>query len=152
VAAPSCSTGPGWLAQFGLPAAEAFETMMRIRGLHVLLTHQCTRECDHCFVWGSPSRRSTLTLASLRVVRIGLVDLAFPRRRLSSVALGWIHSTRMALVEAQAEAEDALRRSAAPDAQAQPREAAKSRFSANERQPFQRVHRLEVPWRCPDRR
>ena len=35
---------------------------MRISGLHVLLTYQCTLECDHCFVWGSPRQRGTLPL------------------------------------------------------------------------------------------
>ena len=27
---------------------------MKLEGLHILLTYKCTRECDHCFVWGSP--------------------------------------------------------------------------------------------------
>jgi hypothetical protein len=30
------------------------EVNMELRGLHILLTYQCTYECDHCFVWGSP--------------------------------------------------------------------------------------------------
>jgi MoaA/NifB/PqqE/SkfB family radical SAM enzyme len=35
---------------------------MKLSGLHILLTYQCTFECDHCFVWGSPWQRGTLTL------------------------------------------------------------------------------------------
>jgi MoaA/NifB/PqqE/SkfB family radical SAM enzyme len=35
---------------------------MKLDGLHILLTYQCTYECDHCFVWGSPWQTGTLTL------------------------------------------------------------------------------------------
>lgn len=35
---------------------------MKLSGLHILLTYQCTYECDHCFVWGSPWQTGTLTL------------------------------------------------------------------------------------------
>jgi MoaA/NifB/PqqE/SkfB family radical SAM enzyme len=38
---------------------------MRLSGLHILLTYQCTCECDHCFVWGSPWQTGTLTLAQI---------------------------------------------------------------------------------------
>jgi MoaA/NifB/PqqE/SkfB family radical SAM enzyme len=38
---------------------------MKLSGLHILLTYQCTFECDHCFVWGSPWQRGTLTLAQI---------------------------------------------------------------------------------------
>ena len=34
---------------------------MKLSGLHILLTYQCTYECDHCFVWGSPWQTGTLT-------------------------------------------------------------------------------------------
>jgi MoaA/NifB/PqqE/SkfB family radical SAM enzyme len=34
---------------------------MKLEGLHILLTYQCTCECDHCFVWGSPRQTGTLT-------------------------------------------------------------------------------------------
>ncbi|MBI5946224.1 MAG: radical SAM protein [Chloroflexi bacterium] len=34
---------------------------MKLSGLHILLTYQCTYECDHCFVWGSPWQSGTLT-------------------------------------------------------------------------------------------
>lgn len=34
---------------------------MVLRSLHILLTYQCTLECDHCFVWSSPWQTGTLT-------------------------------------------------------------------------------------------
>jgi hypothetical protein len=37
-----------------------------LRELHLLFTYQCTFECDHCFVWGSPSQSGTMTLAQVR--------------------------------------------------------------------------------------
>lgn len=39
---------------------------MQLSGLHLLLTYQCTFECDHCFVWGSPWQTGTLTLENIR--------------------------------------------------------------------------------------
>lgn len=39
---------------------------MKLTGLHLLLTYQCTFECDHCFVWGSPWQSGTMTLADIR--------------------------------------------------------------------------------------
>jgi len=39
---------------------------MRLTGLHLLLTYQCTFECDHCFVWGSPWQTGTMTLENIR--------------------------------------------------------------------------------------
>ena len=41
---------------------------MKLSGLHILLTYQCTFECDHCFVWGSPWQKGTLTLAQVEVI------------------------------------------------------------------------------------
>lgn len=41
---------------------------MDLTGIHVLLTYQCNLECDHCFVWGSPWQRGTMTLRQLRQV------------------------------------------------------------------------------------
>ncbi|HLO33216.1 MAG TPA: radical SAM protein [Anaerolineales bacterium] len=38
---------------------------MKLAGLHILLTYQCTYECDHCFVWGSPRQTGTLTLQQI---------------------------------------------------------------------------------------
>ncbi len=33
-----------------------------LSGLHLLLTYQCSFECDHCFVWGGPFQTGTMTL------------------------------------------------------------------------------------------
>lgn len=41
---------------------------MKLTGLHLLLTYRCTRECDHCFVWGSPSQRGTMSLEQVRTI------------------------------------------------------------------------------------
>jgi MoaA/NifB/PqqE/SkfB family radical SAM enzyme len=41
---------------------------MELSGLHLLLTYQCTFECDHCFVWGSPFQKGTMTLPQVRQV------------------------------------------------------------------------------------
>jgi len=41
---------------------------MKLTGLHILLTYQCTFECEHCFVWGSPFQSGTFSLESLRKV------------------------------------------------------------------------------------
>jgi len=38
---------------------------MKLSGLHILLTYQCNFECDHCFVWGSPWQKGTLTLEQI---------------------------------------------------------------------------------------
>ena len=39
---------------------------MKLSGLHLLLTYQCTLECDHCFVWGSPWQSGTMSVADIR--------------------------------------------------------------------------------------
>lgn len=39
---------------------------MVLKGVHFLLTYQCTEECDHCFVWGSPDHLHTMTLKQVR--------------------------------------------------------------------------------------
>jgi pyruvate-formate lyase-activating enzyme len=41
---------------------------MKLSGLHLLLTYQCTFECDHCFVWGSPFQSGVMTLTEIREV------------------------------------------------------------------------------------
>ncbi len=52
---------------------------MKLTGLHLLLTYQCTLECDHCFVWGSPWQSGTLTLRQIddilrQAVELGTID------------------------------------------------------------------------------
>ena len=39
---------------------------MKLTGLHLLLTYRCSLECDHCFVWGSPWQKGTMTLGQVR--------------------------------------------------------------------------------------
>lgn len=41
---------------------------MELKGLHLLLTYQCTFECEHCFVWGSPWQTGTMTLGNIREI------------------------------------------------------------------------------------
>ena len=41
---------------------------MKPDGLHILLTYQCTYECDHCFVWGSPRQKGTLTFERIEQI------------------------------------------------------------------------------------
>jgi MoaA/NifB/PqqE/SkfB family radical SAM enzyme len=41
---------------------------MNLTGLHLLLTYQCTFECEHCFVWGSPFQQGTMSLEQIRQV------------------------------------------------------------------------------------
>jgi organic radical activating enzyme len=41
---------------------------MKLEGIHILLTYQCTFECDHCFVWGSPWQTGTLTLEQIKII------------------------------------------------------------------------------------
>jgi hypothetical protein len=40
-----------------------------------LLSYRCTEECDHCFLWGSPQARGTMTLAQVRDVLRQAADL-----------------------------------------------------------------------------
>jgi MoaA/NifB/PqqE/SkfB family radical SAM enzyme len=48
---------------------------MKLTGLHILLTYQCTFECDHCFVWGSPWQSGTLTLEQIRRILVQAREL-----------------------------------------------------------------------------
>lgn len=41
---------------------------MIISGLHLLLTYQCTFECDHCFVWSSPSQPGVMNLVQVHEI------------------------------------------------------------------------------------
>lgn len=41
---------------------------MQIKGLHLLLTYQCTFECDHCFAWGSPWQSGTMDINQVRKI------------------------------------------------------------------------------------
>jgi hypothetical protein len=55
---------------------------MKLKGIHFLLSYRCTDECDHCFLWGSPNARGTMTLAQIRDVlqqatELGTVDTVY---------------------------------------------------------------------------
>ncbi len=39
-----------------------------LEGVHFLLTYKCIFECDHCFVWGSPSASGTFTIRQIEDV------------------------------------------------------------------------------------
>jgi len=39
---------------------------MKLSTIHLLLTHQCLSECDHCYVWGGPRQRGVMSLATVR--------------------------------------------------------------------------------------
>lgn len=39
-----------------------------LTGIHILLTYQCTFECDHCFLYSSPRAEGTMTLPQVRSV------------------------------------------------------------------------------------
>jgi organic radical activating enzyme len=41
---------------------------MKLTGLHFLLSYQCTYECDHCFVWGSPFQSGTFNFKAIENV------------------------------------------------------------------------------------
>lgn len=41
---------------------------MELNGLHLIVTYQCTFECDHCFVWGSPFQSGTMTIETIRLI------------------------------------------------------------------------------------
>jgi MoaA/NifB/PqqE/SkfB family radical SAM enzyme len=44
------------------------EIIVKLQGLHILLTFLCNYECEHCFVWGSPRQTGTLTLEQIEEV------------------------------------------------------------------------------------
>src|SRR3974390_1498673 len=53
-----------------------------LTGVHVLLTYQCTGECDHCFLHCGPQREGTFTLSQLRellheVKQIGTIKTVY---------------------------------------------------------------------------
>ncbi|HEY3368800.1 MAG TPA: radical SAM protein [Symbiobacteriaceae bacterium] len=55
---------------------------MALNGLHFLLTYQCNRACEHCFVFGSPWARGDFTLEQVcRLLdeghRLGTVDSVY---------------------------------------------------------------------------
>jgi len=54
------------------PAAAIAKGTASLTGLHLLLTFECNYACDHCFTWGSPSQRGTMSLDTV----VGILDQA----------------------------------------------------------------------------
>ena len=46
-----------------------------LSGLHLLLTYECNYACDHCFTWGSPSQRGTMSLDAVHRILDAAVAL-----------------------------------------------------------------------------
>ena len=49
-----------------------------LTAIHFLISYGCSCECDHCFIWGSPSRHAGMTVAQVdgfleQVARLGTV-------------------------------------------------------------------------------
>ena len=62
---------------------------MHLSSLHILLTYQCTLECDHCFVWGSPWQSGTLTLPRIREIL---------RQARRAIASKFLHSANISVM------------------------------------------------------
>ena len=78
VPAPDDILMAGWGGFF----AEGF--VVRLTGVHFLLSYRCTHECDHCFLWSSPRTRAagTMTLRQVREVlrqakELGTVEMVY---------------------------------------------------------------------------
>ena len=53
--------------------------LLKLKGVHFLLTYRCDMECDHCFVWGSPKARGVFTIKQIKNIlaeakKLGTVD------------------------------------------------------------------------------
>jgi MoaA/NifB/PqqE/SkfB family radical SAM enzyme len=53
--------------------------LLKLKGVHLLLTFRCDLECDHCFVWGSPKARGVFTVKQIENIlqeakKLGTVD------------------------------------------------------------------------------
>jgi len=55
---------------------------MVLKGMHLLLTYQCTQECDHCFAWSSPNYLETMTFRQVD-------DLISEAKKLENVEWIW---------------------------------------------------------------
>ena len=55
---------------------------MKLKGIHLLLTYQCTMECDHCFVWSRPSAQETMTFKQIN-------ELLSETKKLGTVEWVW---------------------------------------------------------------
>ena len=74
---------------------EVSEVAMKLSGLHILLTYQCTFECDHCFVWGSPRQHGVLTLEQVDEIldqakEAGVESIYFEGDEPRSIVARWV--------------------------------------------------------------
>ncbi|HVO64364.1 MAG TPA: radical SAM protein [Terriglobales bacterium] len=46
-----------------------------LTAIHILLTYQCTNECDHCFLHCGPQREGTFTLGQLRELLVQIHEI-----------------------------------------------------------------------------
>ncbi|UCG70066.1 MAG: radical SAM protein [Thermoplasmata archaeon] len=46
-----------------------------LTGIHLLLTYMCNMECEHCFVYSSPSAKGTFTLNQIREILDELLEI-----------------------------------------------------------------------------
>jgi Radical SAM superfamily/4Fe-4S single cluster domain len=53
--------------------------MMKFTSLHLMLTYQCTLECDHCFVWGSPHQDGKMTQETIAAILEQAVEVGTVR-------------------------------------------------------------------------
>lgn len=52
---------------------------MKFTSLHLMLTYQCTLECDHCFVWGSPHQNGKMTQETIAAILEQAVEVGTVR-------------------------------------------------------------------------
>ena len=53
-----------------------------LTGIHFILTYQCNLECDHCFVYSSPSAEGTFTISQVKkvfeeITKIGTIEWVY---------------------------------------------------------------------------
>lgn len=53
--------------------------MIDLNHIHLLITFRCDRECDHCFVWGSPGNKGVMSYESIEYIlnqakELGTID------------------------------------------------------------------------------
>jgi len=53
-----------------------------LKGVHFLLTYQCTQECNHCFMWSSPNYVEAMTLKQVH-------ELLNEAKKLGTVEWAW---------------------------------------------------------------
>ena len=57
--------------------------LLKLKGVHFLLTYRCDLECEHCFVWGSPKAKGVFTIKQIK----NILDEAKKLKTVDSVSL-----------------------------------------------------------------